>query len=79
MPGDILPCSYKDQLLSDDLLGSGSDVVHTLYPHHWVVGFQRFRDSLDSFHLVDHPLHSVLCLFVQISQVCPKLAGQQLY
>ena len=26
--GDILPCSYKDQLLSNSLLGSGADIVH---------------------------------------------------
>ena len=71
----ILPCSYKDQLLPDNLLDSGTDIVHALYPYHWVAGFQSLCDTLGCLHLINYPLQPVLCLFIQISQECPQLAG----
>ena len=40
VPGGVFSYSYKDQLLPDDLLGSGADIVHVLHPFHWVTGFQ---------------------------------------
>ena len=69
MPGSILPCSCIDQLLSYNLLGSGADIVHALYPCHWIVGFQSFCDSFGGFHLVNHPFQPVLRLPIQISKI----------
>ena len=31
--------NQQAQLLSDNLLGSGTDIVHVLHPRHWVAGY----------------------------------------
>ena len=75
VPEHIPPCSYIDQLLSDDLLSSGADTVHTLHPCHWVAGFQGLRDPLGVFHLVADSFPPVLRLLVQSWECSGLLYG----
>ena len=68
--------SNENHLRPNDFLRTVPDAVHGSNPRQLVTGFQFLCDSLNFFHLGNDTMQPVLCLFVQISQVCPELAGQ---
>ena len=62
--------------MTDNFLRTVPDAVHGSDPCHLILGFQFLCDSLNFFHLGNDTIQPVLCLLVQITQICPELAGQ---
>ena len=73
---DTMNSSYENQLLPDDLLRSGSDIVHPLHPRHWISCFQTLGNALGGFHLCNQRFHTRLRLLIEVSQICPEGAGE---
>ena len=77
---NLLRRSYRSlpiyDFLPDDLLRSGSDIVHPLHPCHRIGSLQALSNALCRFHLFDQRFHTHLSLLVKVSEICPKLPGE---
>ena len=65
-----------NHLASNNFFCPVANVVHGAHPRHWIMSFQFFGNVFCRFHLIDEAVHPLLCLLIQVSQICPELAGQ---
>ena len=67
-----------DQIIIHHLHCPFSDVVHSLYPQHLILGFQFLGDALTGGHLFYQLKEHILCLLVQIGKITVQLMSDKL-
>ena len=63
--------SFIHKLGQNDFLCTAADAVHCPDPCHLIMSFQVLRDSFGFFYLGNDIIQPVLCLLIQICQICP--------
>ena len=68
---------YIDQIIIHDFYHRFPYCVHSLYPKHLIVCFERFRDAFLLGEFFYQSKEHILCLLVQIGKVAIELSAEQ--